>query len=227
MKKILDLYKKYAYTLFFTFILLGMIDLRFALAAIICMVLPIVFALFGKGRYWCGNFCPRGNFYDNVMKKIVKPKRKAPKLISSVWFRVLVIIYLIANFTIGLMQTWGDFYGMGMVFYRIIVITSVVGIILSPIYGHRTWCKFCPMGSLASFIARIRKTNGMVVASSCVSCGLCNKSCPMDIDVKSYKGEVVTHPDCISCGICEYKCPTKAINYEVSIMDNSSSKFSN
>jgi hypothetical protein len=30
------------------------------------MVAPIIVSVF-KGRFWCGNLCLRGNFYDNVI----------------------------------------------------------------------------------------------------------------------------------------------------------------
>ena len=36
--------------------------------AIICMIAPVAFAV-RKGRWWCGNACPRGNFYDRVLTK--------------------------------------------------------------------------------------------------------------------------------------------------------------
>ena len=36
--------------------------------AVICMIAPVAFAV-RKGRWWCGNACPRGNFYDRVLAK--------------------------------------------------------------------------------------------------------------------------------------------------------------
>ena len=67
MKKTFN-YKNYGYLFFISFFIFSLFDLRFALLAVICMITPIVFALLGKGRYWCGNYCPRGNFFNNVMK---------------------------------------------------------------------------------------------------------------------------------------------------------------
>ena len=60
-------YKKYGYFLLLFFIIISLFDMRFAIAAIICMAAPVLFAVIGKGRYWCGNYCPRGNFYDNIL----------------------------------------------------------------------------------------------------------------------------------------------------------------
>ncbi|MGV2686171.1 4Fe-4S binding protein, partial [Clostridium perfringens] len=59
-----NLYKKYSYLIFLFVVIVSLFDMRFAIVAIICMLAPTILALAGKGRYWCGNYCPRGNFYD-------------------------------------------------------------------------------------------------------------------------------------------------------------------
>lgn len=206
------LYKKYAYFMFLLFLILSLFDMRFAIVAIACMVAPIIFSTFKKGRYWCGNYCPRGNFYDNVMSRF-SSKKKTPKFLKSSLFRLFMVLFILTNFSLGLYKNWGDWYGIGFVFYRIIVVTSLVGIVLSLFYNHRTWCNFCPMGTLSSLIAKIigRKIN-IEVSNSCVSCGLCDKNCPMDISPKSFKNSVVKDTDCILCQKCVYKCPKNSIS---------------
>ena len=57
-------------------LILGMFDFRIGLIALICMIAPIVVAIF-KGRFWCGNLCPRGNFYDNVVSKFSNKKKSS------------------------------------------------------------------------------------------------------------------------------------------------------
>ena len=37
------------------------------LLALICMIGPVVTSIY-KGRWWCGNVCPRGNMYDRLHK---------------------------------------------------------------------------------------------------------------------------------------------------------------
>ncbi len=212
-----DMYKKYGYLIFLFFLVLSLFDMRFAVIAIICMVAPVILAISGRGRYWCGNYCPRGNFYENVLARF-SPKKKVPKLLKSTGFRAFMVFLIIFNFTMGVYKNWGNLYGIGFVFYKIIVITSIVGIVLGLFYNQRTWCNFCPMGTLSALVAKIkgRKIN-LEVDSSCVSCGLCAKACPMGISPKEYKEGKVQDSDCIFCQKCVYKCPKDSIKLELSM----------
>lgn len=211
MNRISMLWKKYGFVMFFAFLILGLIDMRFAIGAIICMVAPIIIALIGKGRFWCGNVCPRGNFYDNVVKKFSK-KRNVPKFLKSKYFRVAVIIFMFSVMGTGLYKNWGDLYAIGKVFYRLITLTTVVGIALSFVYNHRSWCNFCPMGSIAALIAYLKKENkNLKVDNTCVSCKLCSRKCPMGINPYEYKGKTIENVDCIKCNECAIACVKKSI----------------
>lgn len=205
-------YKKYGYFIFVFFLVASLFDMRFGSIAIICMLAPIIIAILGKGRYWCGNYCPRGNFYDHVIRKI-SPNKRVPRFLKGMGFRVFMIAFIMTNFGIGIYKNWGDLYGIGLVFYKIIVITSLVGIVLGVIYNQRTWCNFCPMGTISSLIAKVRgRKLHLSVATSCVSCGLCNKACPMNLSPKSYRGNLVEETECIFCQKCVNQCPKDAIH---------------
>lgn len=213
MNKFLVLWKKYSFVALMMFILLGLFDARIALLAIICMVAPIIVSLF-KGRFWCGNLCPRGSFYDNVVSKFSN-KRKVPKFLKSYYFRAIVFVGMMTMFGLGIKQNLGNLYGIGMVFYRMIVVTTLIGIVLSLFYNHRTWCHFCPMGTIASVISKFRKNKKVLqVSSSCVSCKICEKKCPLGIVPYEYKGDILSHPDCIQCGQCVSVCPKNAVGYD-------------
>lgn len=210
MIKLLNLWKNYSFVLLFAFVILSLFDFRIAIAAVICMVAPILVSIF-RGRFWCGNLCPRGSFYDHVVSKFSNHK-KVPKFLKSGLFRAFMVVFMMSMFSLGIYKNWGDLYGIGMVFYRIIVITTIVGIILSFVYNHRTWCNFCPMGTIASVISRISKSNhNMQISSACVSCKVCEKKCPLGIVPYEYKEKILSHPDCISCGKCMAVCPKHAI----------------
>jgi len=213
MERVLKFWKKYSFTLLIGFVLLGLIDFRFALVAVICMIAPVVVSIF-KGRFWCGNLCPRGNFYDNVVSKFSN-KKNPPKFFKYYYFRAAVLILMMTMFTIEIKENWGNLYGIGMVFYRMIIVTTVIGMVLSLFYNHRTWCHFCPMETLAYIVSKFRNNKSVLqVSNTCVSCKVCEKKCPLGIVPYDYKGDVLSHPDCIQCGKCVTACPRKAIGYD-------------
>jgi ferredoxin-type protein NapH len=212
MKKLLSMWKKYSYFALIAFVILGSFDLRIAIAAVVCMVAPIVVSIF-KGRFWCGNLCPRGSFYDNVVSKFSNHK-KVPGFLKSNAFRTVMVFFMMSMFAFGIYKNWGDFYGIGLVFYRIIMVTTIVGIILSFFYNERNWCHFCPMGTIASVISRFRKSkNVLQISKDCVTCKICAKKCSLGIVPYEYKGNVLSHPDCIQCGKCVTACPKNVIGY--------------
>lgn len=216
MGNLLKFWKRWSYVILLLFLILGIFDFRIGLIAIVCMIAPIVVSIF-KGRFWCGNLCPRGSFYDNVVYKFSN-KKKVPKLLKSVYFRVFVTTIMLVVFTTGMIKNWGNLYGMGFVIYRLIVVTTIIGLVLAPFYNERAWCNFCPMGSIAALISKFRNRKNKEVIlninNTCVGCKLCTKTCPMGIDVHEYKGDSVSHYDCIQCGRCVKKCPKKSIGYK-------------
>ena len=214
MKNIMKLWKKYSFLVLIAFVILGLLDTRIAIAAVVCMVAPIIVSIF-KGRFWCGNLCPRGNFYDNIVAKFSNNK-KVPRFLKSNLFRTFMVIFMMTMFTFGIHKNWGNLYGIGMVFYRMIVVTTIVGIILSLFYNQRTWCHFCPMGTIASVISRFRKSKNVLhVSAGCVSCKICEKKCSLGIVPYEYKDNILSHPDCIQCGKCVNACPKNAIRYDI------------
>lgn len=213
MKKFFGVWKKYSFVILLAFVIAGAFDSRIALAAIVCMIGPVVLSVF-KGRFWCGNICPRGSFYDTVLSKVGK-KRKVPAVLKSRLFRAAVVVFMMSMFAVGIKSNWGSLAGIGFVFYRMIVATTVVGIIFSAFYNHRTWCHFCPMGTMASAISKIRKNkNVLKVSSGCVSCKKCEMKCSLGIVPYEYRGDILSHPDCIHCQNCVTACSLNAIGYE-------------
>lgn len=118
--------------------------------AVICMIALVAFAV-RRGRWWCGNACPRGNFYDRVLSKY-SPHKEIPAFVRTRVFRIFMVMFIFTMFGVQMTLAWGDWNAMGRVFWMIILITTIVGITLAFIFAPRTWCSFCPMGTLSSWV---------------------------------------------------------------------------
>ncbi len=177
------------------------------------MIAPVAFAL-KRGRWWCGNACPRGNFYDRVLAKY-SPHRPIPKFLRTFGFRLFMVLFIFTMFGVQMYFAWGDWNAMGRVFWTIILVTTIVGIILSFVYAPRTWCSFCPMGTMSSWVSPrdILLPKGFTnihVADTCqMKCKSCARVCPMQLTPYDSRGKIegYLHVDCIKCGKCVAACP--------------------
>ncbi|MFO8081109.1 MAG: 4Fe-4S binding protein [Armatimonadota bacterium] len=198
------------------------------LIAAAMMVTLLILSLF-RGRYWCGNLCPRGAFLDILVRRM-SPGRRFPAWARSLWLRASVLVLLmsgfawsLANLPVGNADEFvGGVYGMvGAVFVRLCLITTLGAIFLAIVSQHRAWCAVCPMGTMQNIIDRAatKATSRARIATNpdeCRDCGVCETACPMDIPIRQHMetGEI-DHPDCLRCGECVDACPTTALSRRV------------
>ena len=104
------------------------------IVAIICMIGPVLTSIW-RGRYWCGHYCPRGNMFDRLLSKY-SPHKPIPAFVRTSGFRLFMVLFIFTMFGIQLSQAhwsegglalWSD---IGRVFWTIILVTTVVGVIL-------------------------------------------------------------------------------------------------
>lgn len=186
--------------------------------ALLFYIIGTVATAFWRGRWWCGHVCPRGNMYLRLLSRY-SPHRQIPPLVRTIGFRLSVVIVVFTFFGIGIYNTWGDISAMGGVFWRTILITTLIGIVLSFVYAPMTWCSFCPIGSLAAWGAPRKELlpKGFIrvyIEDGCEGkCLTCARVCPMQLTpYKSRsKTEGYLNPDCIKCGRCADACPHKLV----------------
>lgn len=63
------------------------------------------------------------------------------------------------------------------------------------------------------FYSLVVSDKGFRVTDACISCGKCEKLCPVN-DVKLKEGKPVWGGDCTNCMACICGCPTEAIEYK-------------
>ncbi|MBM3252929.1 MAG: 4Fe-4S binding protein [Candidatus Omnitrophica bacterium] len=178
----------------------------------LCMLLGIGIGFF-KGRKWCDWFCPRGSFFDTLIKPI-SPKKEIPKFFKGLPFRIGFLSFLMAMMTIQIIKRWPDPYKIGMFFVILLSVTTIIGIILSFFFHQRTWCYFCPIGSMANWVGR-RKYLLKIESKLCTECQLCYKACPIQVAPFKFKKddiEIVKDGDCLKCNLCVVVCPKKALS---------------
>lgn len=145
----------YMFWLFLAFFAVGVFYPAIGVLALSCMLAPVVVALW-RGRWWCGNLCPRGSFYDHVVRS-VSPQKKTPAFFRHRYVRAFMVGFIMLMFSWQMYGAWGDISAMGRVFLVLIVVTTLAAVVLSLFFNARTWCNFCPMGTLAMLVTRGRR----------------------------------------------------------------------
>ncbi|MFW5858378.1 MAG: 4Fe-4S binding protein [Planctomycetota bacterium] len=86
---------------------------------------------------------------------------------------------------------------------------SVLGVFLVLMTTvSRPFCRIlCPLGAMYAVFARLAFVRIEVQEEACTQCGLCDRVCPVDLDVRREAGG----RECIACGACIGACSRGAI----------------
>ena len=124
-----------------------------------------------RGRWFCGNLCPRGSFVDFWLAPLSR-KLKIPDFFRSMWLRVPLFVLLMGFMIFRIINTEGIVDRIGMVFVTLCILTTSVAILFGVIIAPRAWCSFCLMGTLQRAMGGKRYQLKMD-ADRCIDCRRC------------------------------------------------------
>ena len=180
------------------------------LAVPVVMVMGLIGG-FLRGRYVCGNLCPRGSFLDTWVSS-VSGNRKLPSSFRSMWFRVLVLAGLMSFLAWQLSQNVGSLVLWGYVFWMMCLLTTLVAMALATIFAERTWCMICPMGTNQEL--ENHNKFDLKITSECRNCKTCEQCCPIDLSITDYRDKgVISERDCLKCARCVSHCHHGALQW--------------
>lgn len=118
------------------------------------MMIVLLVLSYYRGRFWCANYCPRGSFLDLVLSRL-SLRRKIPRLFLRPAFRWAFVAVFLVFFAFQIVSAEKTVAGIGFVFVRMCLITTVAAILLGVPIHQRTWCAFCPMGTLQGALGKL------------------------------------------------------------------------
>ncbi|MBR2675083.1 MAG: 4Fe-4S binding protein [Mogibacterium sp.] len=184
------------------------------------------------GRVVCGFLCPFG-LVQELLHKIPSPKLHLPKWMTYIKYGLLaVFVILLPMLAFGglgvrspsfckficpvgiiegglpilathpeLRAVVGWLFGLK----SLILIVTIAGSVLV----SRFFCKLmCPLGAIYGLLNPIAVYRMDIDSAKCVSCGVCAKVCPMDVNPTLKPNSA----ECIRCGKCITACPTEALS---------------
>ncbi len=164
--------------------------------------------LFGRG--WCGYACWTAAVLDLLPYKTPMGERK-----DNMGF----IKYIV--FTLSFCFVGSLFLLKVQNIERIMYIAFIVGNLLYYAIGitlayslqdNRAFCKYiCPITVFLKPVSYFSLSRVKVDKEKCVSCGKCEKVCPMNVAITDDKRSRKNGTECILCLECINKCPKGAI----------------
>ncbi|HCX63948.1 MAG TPA: ferredoxin--NAD(+) reductase [Eubacteriaceae bacterium] len=222
--------RKYAWIFTVLVAIGGLWEPRLGLLVILIMA-GLIGTSFFSGRYWCGNFCPHGSLFDQIIMPISLNK-KIPKFLKSKWMIGGFFLFFMFSFSrkiYSVIPLWGEMVfveRLGFVFVTTYLMVLLVGGLFALTVNPRTWCQFCPMGTLQKLSYALgrktgvaKKTEPKVTISSqekCHSCGKCSRVCPFQLKpyLEFSDNNQFDNINCIKCGTCVENCPAGILSLE-------------
>ncbi|MCD4746671.1 MAG: 4Fe-4S binding protein [Bacteroidales bacterium] len=186
----------------------------FAGATLHYFIAKIVGPLF-FGRQWCGWACWTTMILDFF--PWTKPKYQRNKKLGIIRYLHFFVSLCLILFLFYIAEFKEKDYFSNELLWMIIgnVAYYIIAIFLAFRFkDNRAFCKYvCPIPvsqKLTSYFAILKQK---VNNEKCTECGLCEKNCPMDIEILKYakEGKRTLSTECILCNTCIDICPTNAI----------------
>lgn len=194
--------------------------------------------LFGVvlGRAVCGLLCPFGLVQD-LLHKIPLPKVRVPRRLDRParylkYGVLLVLVVGLPAFAVtetGVRPPYfckylcpaGTLEGGiplmiadpalrklagGLFSWKVLVLAVILA---ASMLIHRPFCRYlCPLGAFYALFHRFSFYQMRLDQNRCVSCGECERTCPMGVEVTKN----INSPECIRCGKCKAVCRAGAIS---------------
>jgi len=174
----------------------------------VCMAAAILPA-FLWGRRWCDWWCPRGSFLNQCLDPISR-RKTVPRFMRGLPFRLFMMGTMMTVFSVRIYQLWPDPVKIGGFFVLFLTVTTIAGSCFGIAFKPRTWCTFCPVGTMAKWAGVNRLP--LRITEDCTQCKLCERVCPLGIAPHSFKTSgVVADWDCLKCRLCVVKCPKQCL----------------
>lgn len=201
----------------FFFYLLGGIFAGATLHYVIAKILGVV--IFNRG--WCSWACWTAMVLDFLPWRIPKGRYRKWGALRYVHFFISLGLVLYFFFILKQQdiyvgsQTELIWLAVGNAFYYVVSIGMAF-----VLKDNRAFCKYlCPIPVMQKVLSGLSLLKMEIDKDKCIDCGLCEKSCPMDIKLLTFKNRSkrILSTECILCTTCSSICPTKAVDISMKL----------
>ena len=164
------------------YLTLGFFNIMSAWLGLICFFVPLIISVVSGNKAYCNKYCGRGQLFGILGGKLgLSRKKDVPKFLKSKWFRYGFLAFFMFMFGNMLFSTYLVFKGANSMkevvtilwtfnganvpawmvqfafgFYSVMLTSTILGAITMLLYKPRSWCVYCPMGTMTQGICRIK-----------------------------------------------------------------------
>ncbi len=184
-------------------LLAGKLQLWFAVFAVGVLVSPFI------GRVYCGWACPMNTLFRPIAWFY---KKTGLKRIQIPWTKK---IYLLRFLPLALFVAVMIITRRSHLPVPVLAMITLLSLAVTLFFEEAVWHNlFCPFGTILSLTSKKTLRTYRVESSGCISCGKCQKACPVHaIDTLEDGTRFIRKNDCISCGECVTACPVHVISW--------------
>lgn len=100
-----------------------------------------------RTRSFCSSFCPNGRTLSFTLKSVSR-KKILPPFLSSIEFKRMLCGFMMFCVINLLARSNGSAMQISRLFWAIYVVSIGISTISGLIFKPRSWCAYCPMGTL-------------------------------------------------------------------------------
>lgn len=189
---------------FWYYLFLGVFE-----AAAIHYVVAKIFGPLLFGRGWCGYACWTAMVLDLLpFREPAASRRRWGAIRYFVFGASLVFVGLLFLLRVPNKEAimwWSFIVGNGLYYAAGIALACYCK-------DNRAFCKYiCPITVFLQPMSYFAVFRIKVDSEKCISCGKCEKVCPMEVEVPSNSRKKKNATECILCMKCVDACPKKAL----------------
>ncbi len=169
-----------------TYLILGFFNILFAYIGLICFITPLMISIVKGSKAYCNKYCGRGQLFELVGSKLSLKKNPPKFLSSNwfrygflIFFMTMFGVMIATTVkvfngaplkeTVKLLWAFNlpwkfankinvDHYIIQFAygFYSVMFTSTVLGFITMFIFKPRSWCVYCPMGTMTQGICKLR-----------------------------------------------------------------------
>ena len=137
------------------YLLLGFVNILFAWLGLLCFFIPLVISVSRGTKGYCNRYCGRGQLFGLLGGQFgLSRKKDIPRWMKSKAFRYGFLIFFFIMFFVMLWNTYLVFAGAQDL--KQAVTSTVLGLVTMVLFKPRSWCVYCPMGTMTQLICKAK-----------------------------------------------------------------------